>query len=143
MKYLKRNCVILIAIVAIVAVVLAFPTPHTRFREVLVKTFGCATTLQEGDSISQNWIDMQNITKIVIDIQSTEEVVVSISNGTVVLYSYNDTIHAFSGIFSSNSYIVSVTNPIWSGTGLSTDMTGSIKAYHFDRETEWLPWWIS
>ena len=85
---------------------------------------------------------MQNITKIVIDIQSTEEVEVLISNKTVVLYGYNDITHAFSGIFSSKSYIVSVINPIWSGTGLSTDLTGSIKAYHFDRETEWLPWWM-
>ena len=143
MEFLKRNFAILIAIVAIVPVILLFPIPHTRFREVLVKTFGCGTTLQDGDSITQNWIDMQIITEIVIDIQSTEEVVVSISNGTFVLYSYNNTVHAFSGIFSSEKYIVSVINPIWSGTALSTDMTGSIKAYQFDREIEWLPWWMT
>ncbi len=142
MECLKRNYSVLLAIVAIVAVGLAFPTPHRRFREVLVETFGCDTTLQDGESISQNWVDMQNITRIVIDVESTEEVVVSISNETFVLYSYNDTIHALSGVFSSKSYLVSVTNPIWSGTGLSTDMAGSIKAYHFDRETEWIPWWM-
>jgi hypothetical protein len=141
--YLKRIYVLFIAVVALGAVTLAFPTPHTRFREALVHTFGCTIALQDGGAISQEWMDMQNSTKIVIDIQSTEEVVVTISNGTMVLYSANDTIHAFSGIFSSNSYIVSVKNPIWSGTGLSTDMTGSIEAYRFDRQTEWLPWWMS
>ena len=136
------NKVPVLSVVIVVFTVLVCPTPHTRFREFLVKTFDCSTTLQDGDSISQNWVDMQNITKIVIDLQSTEEVEVLISNQTVVLFGYNDTIHVFSGIFSSNSYSVSVINPMWSGTDLSAEITGSIKAYHFERETEWLPWWI-
>ena len=138
-----RNKVpVLIFVIVVLVVIGVFPTPHSRFREFLVKTFDCSTTLQDGDSISQNWVDMQNITKIVVDIQSTEEVEVLISNETYVLYGYNNTNHNFSGIFSSTSYIVSVINPIWSSTGLSAEVTGSIKAYHFERETEWLPWWM-
>ena len=50
----NMNKVPILSVVIVVLAVLVFPTPHTRFREFLVKTFDCSTTLQDGDSISQN-----------------------------------------------------------------------------------------
>lgn len=139
---MKRNHIIILIIIIAVVVVVAFPTPHIRLKQDLVKTLDCSTTLADGQSLGQGWVDMLDKTKIVIDIQSSESVDVTINGGTITLYSQSGKIHAYTNTYSFASYTVSVINPTWFGTGPAAVMTGSIKAYHVYNETVWWPWWM-
>lgn len=142
---MKRNYIILIVIVAVVLV--AFPTPHTREKQDLVKTLDCSRTLQDGESLQELWVDMQDETRIVIHIESSEPVQVLISTsgylGTLYpLYIQEKKVHYLSAIFSYNSYEIFIENPTIFATGPDAVMSGSIKAYHIYETQEWLPWWM-
>ena len=137
---MKQIYVSLIVIVAILLVV--FPTPHPYLKEDLVKTVDCSTTLQDGWSISDGWVDMQDLTKIIVDIHSSESVNVVIQSGSTYIYSQSGNTHAYTDTRSENAYVVSVTNPTLLGMGPSADVTGDIRAYHIYNETQLLPWWM-
>lgn len=138
---MKRSYLIGLLIILVVAVTF-FPTPHLHTKQDLVKTLDCSTTLEDGDSISQNWVDMQDQTKIIIDVQSTESVDVALTNGTTIIYSQSGTVHAYTDTHSETAFTVSVTNPTIFGTGPAANMTGSIEGYHLCEVQEWLPWWM-
>ena len=139
----QRN-LLLITIIALVVIGVAFPTLHTRTVEELVKTLDCNRTLGDGESLSQEWTNMQGKLKIVISISSTEEVQVLISAtdpGTFSYTSESQKTHEYQEISSHSTWNVTVWNPTWSGNGSSAEMSGSIDAYLIETQ-EWLPWWM-
>lgn len=139
---MKRNSIIILIVIVAIALIFVVPTPHVRAKEVLVKTFDCSTTLQDGYYITQGWVDLKDKTKVVIDIQSSQSVDVSVKSGTLPVYSQSGAVHAYSFTTSLTSFVFTVTNPTWLGTGPSAVITGDIKGYHIYNETVWLIWWM-
>ncbi len=179
---MKRSYIILTCIVAVVLV--TFPIPHSRTRQEsyieyetvtttdLVSYLDCSNTLQDDDTLHEDWTDMPNEAKIVVDIESSEYVNVKLTDGHGVFYDAFKKVHNATFIRSNQfpyfmgshppyepegtdaTFDLSVTNLLHFGQGDSAVMTGSIKAYHVHETQEevtkyrtvpyeqWLPWWM-
>ena len=155
---MKRSYIAIIVIVAIV--LMTFPILHARTRQEsyieyeavtltdFVKTLDCLHTLQDDDTLHEDWTDMPNEAKIVIDIESSEYVNVKLTDGHGgVFYTKNKKVHNATFIRSNQfpnfmgsqppydpegtdaNFDISITNFQGYGQGDSADMTGSIKAY--------------
>lgn len=148
---------LLIAIIVLVVMGIVFPTPHTRTVEDLVETLDCNRTLQDGESLSVAWTNMQGNTKIVVSITSSEDVQVRLkgmNSESDTFYNYYQKTHGVQYTREYPSYNVTVWNPtssgygcdvcgpIWTGDGSPAEMSGTIQAYHVYEIQEWLPWWM-
>lgn len=155
---MSQRYLLLIATIALVVIGAIFPTPHTRTVEDLVETLDCEGSLEDGESLSVVWTNMQGNTKIVVSILSNEDVQVlltGINSESYTFYSLSQKTHGVEHTREYPSYNVTVWNPTWSGYGCdvctpvwsddgsSAEMTGSIEAYHVYEIQEWLPWWMA
>ena len=146
-------------------VLVTFPIPHSRTRQEsyieyeavtktdLVETLDCSNTLQDDDTLHEDWTEMPNEAKIVVDIESSEYVNVKLTDGhRGVFYTKNKKVHNATFIRSNQfqylsgyyppydpegtdaNFDISITNFQGYGQGDSAVMSGNIEAYRVYEE---------
>ena len=131
---MSRRSWYLIAIITLVVIVAVFPTLHIRAVEDLVETLDCNRTLEDGESISAEWTDMQFKSKVTMSITSNEEVTVSITAEDPGEYTFNSEAkkaHEHQEISTHSTWNVTVLNP--TDNGSPATMSGSITAYRLEK----------
>ena len=139
----RRNWLLIALVIVVVIIVAVFPTLHVRSVEDLVETLDCNRTLEDGESISAEWTDMQFKSQVITSISSNENVTVSITAEDPGQYTYNSEAKKsfeLQEITTKSNWNMIVMNP--ADNGSPATMSGSIKAYRLETE-EWLPWWMT